>query len=159
METARARYINKSRRIVRLSERPIRLGIEGYPTPRFAPNGYKTPLLFSIRRRITTIAIEGRRNNNTRRFTFTIFPKLPLKISQNSCQRFVGRVLLAYSSLFSFPSSNLVIKPFFCSAIISPTARFTPIKKYLPQKNAKPFLCAAPKRFFPKKSSSRAFSL
>ena len=52
------------------------------------------------------------------KFTLTIFPKLPLKISQNSCQRLVGNVLLAYSSLFSLPLSNLVIRPFFCGCPI-----------------------------------------
>ena len=51
------------------------------------------------------------------KLTLKILPKLPLKISQNSCQRFVGKVLLAYSSLFSLPSSIRAISPFFSCAM------------------------------------------
>ena len=54
-----------------------------------------------------------------KRLTLKIFPKFPLKISQKRDQRLVGKVLLAYSSLLSLPSSIRAISPFFCCAIIN----------------------------------------
>ena len=66
---------------------------------------------------IIITASNGTKKIKIKKLALTILLKFPLNISQNSCQRLVGNVLLAYSSLRSFPSSIRVINPFFCCAI------------------------------------------
>ena len=69
--------------------------------------------------RHTMTATSGRMVMTIRRLMSTSLPNLPFKMSQKSDQRLVGRVLRAYSSLRSFPSSQRAMSPFFSlSAII-----------------------------------------
>ena len=87
---------------------------------------------------------ERNKNKSMSRLTMTNLENLPLKISQKSAQRLEGRVLLAYSSSRSLPSSIRAIKPFFspCCAI------FTSDCCTLPKIADVPVYCTTNVKFF-----------